>query len=191
YAAVELPAAVPLVPVAEVAAPEIRKPPEIVTAAAQKDVPKPWAVAATAPRQPSRFESAAQEILLKIWHWIIVGEEHRPAGVSMGLMALITVCSGALAVRFNALLVAILGILGGYGTPVMLSTGVINFPGLFAYELLLGCGVLGVSYYKKWHLLNYLSFVCNYVLFFGAMTTYQVEDFWQVMPFLTAFFALF
>ena len=61
--------------------------------------------------------------------------------------------------------VAILGVLGGYGTPVMLSTGVVNFPGLFSYELLLGCGVLGVSYYKKWHLLNYLSFVCNYAPF--------------------------
>jgi len=113
------------------------------------------------------------------------------AGVAFALMALITVCSGVLAVRFNAMLVAILGILGGYGTPVMLSTGEVNFPGLFSYELLLGCGVLGISYYKKWHLLNYLSFVCNYVLFFGAMTRYQVEDFWQVMPFLTAFFVLF
>ncbi len=53
------------------------------------------------------------------------------------------------------------------------------------------CGVLGISYKKKWHLLNYLSFVCNYVLFFGAMEKYVVEDFWQVMPFLTAFFVLF
>ena len=106
-------------------------------------------------------------------------------------MALITVSSGVLAVRFNALLVAILGILGGYGTPVMLSTGVVNFVGLFSYELLLGFGVLGISYKKKWHLLNYLSFLCTYVLFFGAMSKYQVEDFWQVMPFLTAFFVLF
>src|SRR5262249_12262953 len=34
-------------------------------------------------RPPSRFEVAARDILRKIFNWIIVGEEHRPAGVSM------------------------------------------------------------------------------------------------------------
>src|SRR5262249_45033738 len=113
------------------------------------------------------------------------------AAAAFALMAFITICAGVMAVRFNSMLVAILGILGGYGTPVMLSTGVVNFVGLFSYMLLLGFGVLGISYKKNWHLLNYLSFFCTYVLFFGSMKAYTVDHFWEVMPFLTAFFVLF
>ena len=33
--------------------------------------------------EPSKFETAAKEILQKIWSWIVVGEEHRPKNVTM------------------------------------------------------------------------------------------------------------
>ena len=55
-------------------------------------------------------------------------------------MALITLCAGLFAARFDSLLVAVLGILGGYSTPVLLATGEKNFAGLFGYVLLLGLG---------------------------------------------------
>ena len=107
------------------------------------------------------------------------------------LMSLITVLAGGVSVRFNSTLVAVLGIIGGYGTPIMLSTGTVNFPGLYGYLLVLGCGVLGMCYWKNWPLVNYLSFAATYLLFFASMRAYTVSDFWQVMPFLSAFFVLF
>ena len=113
------------------------------------------------------------------------------AYTAFALMGLITVCAGVMAVRFDSMLIAVLGIIGGYGTPVMLATGQTNFVGLFSYTLLLGCGILGISIKKNWHLLNYLGFVCTYGLFLGAMKQYQPSDFWSVMPFLVGFFVLY
>lgn len=111
--------------------------------------------------------------------------------VAFALMSLVTALAGAIAVRFNSILVAVLGIIGGYGTPIILSTGVVNFPGLFGYMLVLGIGVLGLCYWKNWPLVNYLSFASTFALFFASMRSYDVSHFWEVMPFVAAFFVLF
>jgi len=113
--------------------------------------------------------------------------------IAFALMMAITCLAGWIAVRFNSLLVAVLGILGGYGTPIMLKTGVVAYVPLYTYVLILGVGVLGISYKKNWRLLNYLAFAGTYILLFGSMREwkYTSQSFWQVMPFLIAFFILF
>jgi uncharacterized membrane protein len=110
---------------------------------------------------------------------------------AFALMALITLLAGGIAVYFDSMLVAVLGILGGYGTPIMLSTGEINFVGLYGYMLVLGIGVLAMCYWKNWPIVNLISFVCTYFLVFATLSDYSVEYFREVMPFLVAFFVLF
>jgi len=110
---------------------------------------------------------------------------------TFALMILVTACAATLAIRLDSMLVAIFAIIGGYCTPILLSTGQVNFPGLFSYMLLLGVGILAINWYKQWHLLNFLSFFFNYLLFFGAMQNYEVGYFWQVLPYLTGFFVLY
>lgn len=113
------------------------------------------------------------------------------ATVAFGLMTLVTVLAGFIAVRFNSMLVAVLGILGGYGTPIMLATGEVNFLGLYGYLLVLGVGVLAMCYWKGWPLVNYLAFFCTYGLYFAAMQNYEPGYFREVFPCLVAFFVLF
>ncbi len=111
---------------------------------------------------------------------------------AFGLMALVTACAGLFAVRFNSLLVAVLGILGGYGTPIILDSAEKNFAGLFGYLLLLGIGVLGISRRRHWPLLNYLAMMLTYGLSAMAIEQHYIaSDFAVVMPFLGAFFLLF
>ncbi len=114
-----------------------------------------------------------------------------PTEAAFGLMIVVTALSGGIAIRFHSKLVAVLGVLGGYGTPVMLSTGSNDLFGLNAYMTVLGVGVLWVCSRKSWPLLNYLAFVCNWALAIQSLQGYQKSQFWDVMPFYVGFFALF
>lgn len=111
--------------------------------------------------------------------------------VAFALMAVVTVLAGGIAVRFNSALVAVLGIIGGYGTPIMLPSDSANYVGLYGYMLLLGLGVLAVCYLKQWPLVNYLAFLCTYALLLASLSGYSEESFAVVMPFVVAFFVLF
>ena len=254
----------------------------------RKVIQKPWTP--PPPQQPSEFEKNAQEIIGKIWNWIVVGEEHRPRNVSFeyavasvwllrsailiiltgigfflkysiennligpsgriavsiavglamvicgirlagkkyhiiaqgllgggvatlylsifasyriyklipdaklsfALMILITVATAIIAIRLNSMLVAIFGIIGGFCTPVMLSTGTADFPGLFSYMLMLGIGVLAIAKYKDWKILNSLSFVFTYGLYLASLDKfYRHEDFTVAITFISLFFLLF
>jgi uncharacterized membrane protein len=65
-------------------------------------------------------------------------------------MILVTVTAFLLAVRLDARYIAILGLLGGFLTPPLLSTGVDRPIGLFSYVALLDAGLAAVALRKRW-----------------------------------------
>src|SRR5260221_6003304 len=73
------------------------------------------------------------------------------------LMVLITVTAFLLAVRLNALVSPILGMLGGFLTPILLSTGQDNPFGLFGYIAILDAGLLVVALHRRWFFLAALA----------------------------------
>ncbi len=113
-----------------------------------------------------------------------------PITGAFALMILITVASGVIAVRVDSLLVAILGLIGGFGTPIMLSTGEAQFGVLYSYLAVLGLGVLGLSRVRNWRLLNYLGFGFTVLLVGGSLFRYQPDDYPVVMPLICALFVL-
>lgn len=107
-------------------------------------------------------------------------------------MAVVTTTAVLLSVRLNALPVAILGLVGGFLTPLLLSTGVDNEIGLFAYVALLDAGVLAVAYFKRWRSLDFLSFAGTVRITLGwAFKFFAPEKVWTTLVFLSIFFLLY
>ncbi len=79
-------------------------------------------------------------------------------------MALTTLVAGLLSVRYNSVFVAVLGLLGGFATPLLLSSGKDRPIGLFSYILLLDLGFLFISVRKRWHRVVWLSFIATVLL---------------------------
>ena len=83
------------------------------------------------------------------------------------LMVLITTTAFFLAVRLNALVVAILGMLGGFLTPVLLSTGQDNPLGLFGYIAILDAGLIIIALHRRWFFLTALAALGTALMQFG------------------------
>ncbi|MGZ8708987.1 MAG: DUF2339 domain-containing protein [Thermoanaerobaculia bacterium] len=78
-----------------------------------------------------------------LWHLL-------PSGVVFGGMLIVTAVAVALSIRRESLLIALLGMMGGFATPALLSTGENRPIGLFSYLLLLNAGLAWVAYRKRW-----------------------------------------
>jgi len=80
------------------------------------------------------------------------------------LMVLITAAAFLLAVRLNARIVALLGMLGGFLTPILLSTGQDNPLALFGYIAILDAGLLLVAMHRRWFFIAPLAAAATAVL---------------------------
>jgi uncharacterized membrane protein len=112
--------------------------------------------------------------------------------LSFFVMVLITVLASMLSIIYDAKWLAVLGIIGGFLTPVLLSTGQDNQIVLMTYMTILNCGLLGIAMYKKWDLLNGLGFVFTYILYSAWFGSHYAESkFWPSIIFLNVFYLLY
>lgn len=111
------------------------------------------------PATANAMDAAAIAILFStffaahaLWHLI-------PAAAAFGLLALVTAVAVLLSIRRDSLFIAVLGLLGGFATPVLLSTGENRPIPLFTYLLLLNVGLAWVANRKRWPVLTILTLV--------------------------------
>jgi len=117
---------------------------------------------------------------------------------TFALMSLITLVAFLLAVRLDALVVAVLGMLGGFLTPALVNTGHDNVLGLFGYIALLDIGLLAVSRHGRWRFLTSaaaigtaLMQIAWYERFFVSGRYFEGPNTWLTMGIAVFFIAVF
>lgn len=97
-------------------------------------------------------------------------------GTTFLLMTLITAVAFLLSVRLNAMVVAVLGIAGGFLTPVLLSTGQDAPVALFGYIALLDIGLLAVALRQRWATLPALGAIGTVLMQIGWVAKFFVSE---------------
>jgi hypothetical protein len=104
-----------------------------------------------------------------VWHII-------PASLSIALLMLVTAVAVLLSIRRNSQFIALLGLAGGFLTPVLLSSGENRPFGLFGYLLLLNVALCLVAYRQGWHLLVALSVGFTTLYQWGWLARFVLDD---------------
>lgn len=115
-----------------------------------------------------------------------------PSGTAFALVLVLVAGAALLAVLQDAVALAVLGFLGGYLAPVLLSTGEGSHVALFSYYAVLNLAVFAIAWVKHWRALNLIGFVFTFLigLAWGARY-YRPEHFASVEPFLILFFLFY
>ncbi|NBM55600.1 DUF2339 domain-containing protein [Proteus vulgaris] len=115
-----------------------------------------------------------------------------PIGIALAILVFICIVSVILAVLHRAISLAVLASLGGYLAPVLLSTGSGNYIALFSYYLILSIGILIISHWQVWRLLNLIGFAFTFGIgFIWAIPNYTHADYLPCQLFLIANWLIF
>jgi hypothetical protein len=91
--------------------------------------------------------------------------------VAFALMVMVAAFTVVLSVAYNRQELAILSTIGGFLTPLLVSTGQGNYAILFSYIAILNFGMLALAVFKKWKIVNITTYLATIILFsvwFGA-----------------------
>lgn len=82
-----------------------------------------------------------------------------PFWLSFALMGAVTALCCTLALRHSSQVIAVLGLVGGFATPIALSSGSDRPIGLFGWTLFVNLGFLSVAHKRRWPMMGMLALV--------------------------------
>ena len=115
-----------------------------------------------------------------------------PQLAAFGLLVLLTAVTVGAALRYNRQWIALLGLVGAYAIPFLLSDGSGRVHIMFTYMALLNIGILAVALKKYWTLLYYAAFGISWIIFLSWFAfKFDNQSFGIAILFSSVFFFIF
>ena len=88
-----------------------------------------------------------------------------PAELSFILLAVVVTAAVLLALRYESIVIALLGVVGAFISPLLLGTDLPDERFVLAYILLVDIGILAISAFRNWRWLTLVGWVGSYGIF--------------------------
>lgn len=88
-----------------------------------------------------------------------------PQPVAFGLMLFTTAFVVSMSIWYNRKIIALLGQVGAYAIPFLLSTGNENLPLLYGYLSIINIGLLFLSFKRDWKIIYQVAFCASWFIF--------------------------
>lgn len=112
--------------------------------------------------------------------------------VTFLLMAAMTIYTAFESLRYNRQEIAVLGMVGAYGIPFLISANSDRIELFFSYIILINLGVVFLSFRKNWRIMSQLALLVSWTLFIAwGLFRYSEKDFWTGVVLIPSLYILF
>jgi uncharacterized membrane protein len=112
--------------------------------------------------------------------------------VTFLLMVGLTVYTAFESIRYDRQEIAVLGMVGAYGIPFLISANNGRVDLFFSYIILINAGVVALSFKKKWKIMDWLALLISWILFISwGSFKYEARDLWTGFILMAIFYLLF
>jgi len=108
------------------------------------------------------------------------------------IMVVLAVFTAVKAIQYNRQEIALLGMVGAYAIPILISSNHENYVLLFSYILVMNAGIFYVSFRRSWKIMNLLALFITWSIFTGwLLFKYDLPDKFFALVFMAAYYILF
>jgi len=112
--------------------------------------------------------------------------------VTFLIMVALTVYTAFESIRYDRQEIAVLGMVGAYGIPFLISANHGRADLFFSYIIFINVGIVFLSFKKKWKIMGLLALMISWILFISwGFFRYEAKDLWTAFILMSIFYLLF